>query len=329
MDLHPDKSLFFAINAEDLSPFVLDHGVLVKFSDIYGYLGTPVSNNSVANQVRDHMKSKCRDVTKFSAFLSKHPDAPYSVKKTVWNSAVVSAILYSCETWLTKDLSCASSLYRRTVKELLGVRQSTATNIIIVEAGIPDAKPFILSRQIAFMNKLRSSPSYPGSPVHKAITLAATHQSPMGKYIQYLDTLTLDPLSQSIEDARSHIASSDSSRCLAYASMNPSLSVHPMYSTASVLEHARIATTRLRTTSHSLKVETGRWARIERENRRCLCGAVQDEAHVLLQCPHTAQLRNSYAEKLNLSDISNLMDSSDPYYLSIYCFKVLVLIYDL
>ncbi len=47
-----------------------------------------------------------------------------------------------------------------------------------------------------------------------------------------------------------------------------------------------VACTRIRLSSHRLRVETGRWDRIPFENRTCLCGAVQTEEHVLLNELH-------------------------------------------
>ena len=48
--------------------------------------------------------------------------------------------------------------------------------------------------------------------------------------------------------------------------------------------------------SHNLKIETGRWGRIDRENRTCSCttGGVQDELHVLFNCDLTANIRERY-----------------------------------
>ena len=58
-------------------------------------------------------------------------------------------------------------------------------------------------------------------------------------------------------------------------------------------EHYRIAFTRMRTSSHRLRVETGRWAGIDRERRICKCGeGIGDEEHVLTECKLTQHLRD-------------------------------------
>ena len=59
----------------------------------------------------------------------------------------------------------------------------------------------------------------------------------------------------------------------------------------------RIAFTRLRTSSHRLKIETGRWSRVPREMRVCQCGeGVQTEEHVLVGCNLTKGIQERYGE---------------------------------
>ena len=59
--------------------------------------------------------------------------------------------------------------------------------------------------------------------------------------------------------------------------------------------------------SHNLRIETGRWSRIPRERRVCLCDAtqLQTENHVLISCPLTHNIRANY-QMLDFSDINRL-----------------------
>ena len=86
-------------------------------------------------------------------------------------------------------------------------------------------------------------------------------------------------------------------------------------------EHLRVALTRIRLGSHRLKVETGRWSRIPVEQRLCTCGEVQTEQHVLLSCPLSEPIRETF-RNLNFTDLSILMEGnvSD---LALYCYRVL------
>ena len=83
----------------------------------------------------------------------------------------------------------------------------------------------------------------------------------------------------------------------------------------------RIAFTRIRLSSHRLKIETGRWARIPKQERLCTCGAIQTEQHVLLNCPVTEFLRELFPS-LDFMDLEVLMDSNS-LELVRYCHRVL------
>ena len=77
-----------------------------------------------------------------------------------------------------------------------------------------------------------------------------------------------------------------SSKRITYCQLNPSMSVHRVYTEQGIGEHGRIAFTRLRTSAHRLRIETGRWSRIARENPTCRCDneSVQTEEHVFIHC---------------------------------------------
>ena len=112
------------------------------------------------------------------------------------------------------------------------------------------------------------------------------------------------PISQRVRAA-------DGSRFLMYREINPDLTVHEVYtSRKSLPDYLRIPFTRMRTSSHKLKIETGRWSRTVRDRRLCECGVIQDEQHVLVQCPLTAPLRAQYPEPVTFPAI--LKDVATP-----------------
>ena len=91
--------------------------------------------------------------------------------------------------------------------------------------------------------------------------------------------------------------------------LNPSLEVHEVYrKSVYVPDYLRVCLTRLRLMSHNLKIETGRWSRLPREDRVCQCDriSVQDEKHVLLDCPMSAQVRRRY-QLLPFESVNSLM----------------------
>ena len=92
------------------------------------------------------------------------------------------------------------------------------------------------------------------------------------------------------------IKQSSSTKRMQYCSMNPDLDSPAFYKNDDIQEYQRKEVTRFRLSSHNLKVETGRWGRVVRENRTCICevGRVQDEEHVTTVCGLTRGLREKY-----------------------------------
>ena len=103
---------------------------------------------------------------------------------------------------------------------------------------------------------------------------------------------------------KNKIEQSEGTRYRTYIRINPTLDFHDVYKRKLfVPEHHRMYFTRMRLSSHRLKIETGRWSRLPRERRLCVCGAVQDEEHVLCHCPRTEHLRDSYAGRVEFSQL--------------------------
>ena len=74
-----------------------------------------------------------------------------------------------------------------------------------------------------------------------------------------------------------------------------------------------MALTRLRTSSHRLRIETGRWARTPREQRLCSCGvAIQDERHAIVDCVQVEHIRNKHLHQsaIDFHTFINLMPST-------------------
>ena len=76
---------------------------------------------------------------KFISFVSKNVDFPFWVKKTVFNAALMSSILYGCESWLATSLKPIDLTYRTSqlARVLLGVRPNIAIDLCLVELSMP------------------------------------------------------------------------------------------------------------------------------------------------------------------------------------------------
>ena len=154
--------------------------------------------------------------------------------------------------------------------------------------------------------KKRQRADFPELPVSVALQRAVEANSPMGKYyMQLMDTAP--GANVALGNIRNRVKAVTTIRMMTYTSINPDLSVHPVYDSVVIPEISRISFTRMRLSSHYLHIETGRWSRLPRERRTCICGAIQTEHHVLLHCPETERLRRY---SLQYADMNSLMNSN-------------------
>lgn len=313
MKIHPAKSQYIVINSDDSLPFHVAN-IEIKKTDKYQYLGTWISNASIAEQAKYHLKSKANQTFKFSSFLAKNQDAPFPVKRKVWESALLSSLFYSAETWLTNNLKTAEQVYASTLKQLLSVRTTTCTDLCIIEAGEKGATSLIRDRQRQFLKRLRKRENYHQSHIGKTIQLAISVRSPAG--------LAIDLANQN-QDFADAVRASTSSRRVAYKILNPSLERNTVYSACDIKERYRIAFTRLRLSSHNLASEKGRWSRTPPESRLCLCGDVQNDSHVLLSCPLIVDVKR---ETGCYPDSIDELFQNDPATICRYIFLILELL---
>ena len=189
---------------------------------------------------------------------------------------------------------------------MLAVRQTTCNDIVFLESGETNAAGYISQQQRKFMEKLTGRDSYPGSYIEWVIREAIGCRSPGGIVVKSI--LDQGNAIDGLQNIKNTVLASDSSRRLAYKAMNPSLSVSPVYH-SSIPEYTRQSFTRMRLSSHRLAFEMGRWSRIEPENRRCPCGETQTDAHILLFCDLTADLRQKYG--VRTTSLASLFGGDD------------------
>ena len=132
-------------------------------------------------------------------------------------------------------------------------------------------------------------------PFIKVWTLAEEANTPCAKYVKEL-LQEVDTPQHEMAKVQERIRNSERTKSVTYkAEINPNLKVHNVYSckTSTIPEHHRLAFTQLRLSAHNLAIETGRWSRIPREERLCVCGQIQTENHILAVCEKTEHIRRS------------------------------------
>ena len=113
MKVNSKKTKFFIINGDggDSEPFRVGD-MYIKYCISYVYLGSPFTcDGSVSSGVKLHAKSKLCHVLKFVSFLKKNNDIPFLVKKRVFDAALLSSLVYGCESWVGADMKPVVKLY--------------------------------------------------------------------------------------------------------------------------------------------------------------------------------------------------------------------------
>jgi hypothetical protein len=235
---------------------------------------------------------------------------PFGFKKKVLTAMITASLLYGCESWLTHRVKEVEKLYIAAVKSLLGVRETTRTDTALIESGMPAIGELIKKRTSRFLKKELLSVSDDKTPLAKIYDICKDKRTNGYKYVN--DLMTQSNINDT--SLTEKFATETGTKAITYKKINPTLGVHKIYTSKDYIsERARLSFTRFRLSSHNLKVEPGRWARIDREDRLCECGgAVQDEHHVLFDCPMSDDARRRFGVDSELyDDVGMLMDNLD------------------
>ena len=303
MKVNMSKTKFFAINAGmiEREPFRVGD-LTVSWCDRYVYLGSVfTSDGLVSSAIAAHAQAKMCHILKFISFVNKNNDVSFFVKKKLFNAALMSTILYGCESWINGDLKPIVKLYNWGIKQLLGVRKSTCNDLCYLEVGMPSLKAIVMDKQrIFFLNMWRDRNEMVDDPWVHVVKLTLECNTPTSRYISNLISIEKDDIKEDFQYLKQAVIDSNSSRRQTYKVLNPELSVHDVYiKKINVNDIHRASFTRLRLSAHNLAIETGRWNRRGRgrlpvEERLCPCGQIQTELHVVESCPITHDVRTNY-----------------------------------
>ena len=316
MRINQDKTKFMVINGNSGSraPIVIDNEK-VDNCESYVYLGQVFTQDAkIESVLAIHCKDKYKHVLKFFAFVAKNGNFPVWVKKKVFEAVILSAILYSCESWLSNSVKAIGRLYMSLVKSVLGVRISTPNDLCLIELVYPTVKGRIQQAQSRFFRKIiREREGMVDDPFAQVWKLCLNSQTRAAKYVTELLTES-DIANRDMNDAKRRVINNTGSKFRTYMNINPELSPHQIYSyTGNYYESRRIIFTRLRLSSHGLAIERGRWSRTPRDNRLCVCGQIQTEEHIICECIVSADIRHMYPnEQCYLSTTTDVFLSFGP-----------------
>ena len=78
----------------------------------------------MSSAVKIQAKEKICHVLQFVSFLRKNNDIPFAVKRRVCGAALMSSLLYGCESCVGANLKPVIKLYNWALKQMLGVREN-------------------------------------------------------------------------------------------------------------------------------------------------------------------------------------------------------------
>ena len=297
MVINPGKTKFMVIRGEqnDVRPLTVDD-LVIQNCEEYNYLGCIFTQDGKADStVKSHATAKQPHIMKFVSFLAKNVDFPFWVKRKVLEAALLSSVLYGCESWIRNSCKAMRTPYLTAVKTLLGVRASTPNDMCLIELNMPSLDARVKASQKCFLQKiLADRKGMRDDPFMKIWEICRDSETPGYRYLMDVleggDHEEMDRMSR-VERVRTN----DGSKFRYYCDANPDLTEHNLYK-SNIPEYQRISFSRLRLSSHRLAIETGRWTRppTPREDRLCSCGGVQTEEHIITECEVTENIRKGY-----------------------------------
>jgi hypothetical protein len=151
MQINEAKTKFMALNVpkkdtETLHASSSDRSLLcsIKFTNSYVYLGSTFTQDGrITSAIKAHAQSKRKDLLKLITFTCKNFDAPFCVKRKVFQACFIAALTYGCESWINCSLKPIENLYYGAIKALLSVRSSTCHDLCLTELGLPRLTDYV------------------------------------------------------------------------------------------------------------------------------------------------------------------------------------------
>ena len=254
---------------------------------------SPVTDGSTSTAIRAHARRVTCQALKFIESVDKNNDIPFYIKIVkFFHCALMSSIMYGCESRMDGDVKPVKKLYMWCIKKLLDVRKTTTNDLCLLESGFPPFCALVKAKQRKFFSKLwLERKDMSDDPLSLVIRMSLGYNCNLSRYVKDLMENNVDDVQVAVNKLKEKVRASTSSRYVLHCSLNPKLCVHEIYKLKRyyINEIQRISWTKLRLSAHSLAIEQGRWNRRGRgrlpvEERLCSCGQIQSEQHVLEQC---------------------------------------------
>ena len=225
-------------------------------------------------------------------------------------------LLYGSEIWGFENIKLIEQFHLKFCKRVLSVRNSTPNFMVLGELGRYPLEVRVKLRMVSFWIKLLQNESKLSSILYRLMLSLSKKTKYTFKWIKYVESIFNDIgmgyifqnqigycnsglIKQILSDQFVQKWVGDienSSRGLFYSSFKTNFCLEKYL--LRLGESNRLWLTKLRTSNLRLPIETGRWYKIPREDRKChLCNnGLGDEYHIFFICKHDSiiELRNKY-----------------------------------
>ena len=293
-----------------LSPLEIKENLTLKSVDPvkgYKYIGTVMyPTNDVADIIQRNVNKRIVNFVKFQAWLSVNEHTPIDVKLNVYDSCALGAVLDGSESW--GDITCIKQTLLENeltaLRSIMKVKKGTTIDLIYHELNRCSIVAKILDRQYNFHQKLTRLTT-DNAIVKVIIDKFNGHSS----RLLYYQNLRSNNGLREMEERKQRILSSPNSLCQYYCELD--LQNRSIIYSSMLSDFFRVVITRWRLSNHSLNIETGRYTKPKtpRENRVCsMCMVVEDEQHVIYECPRYSELRKQYEHLVTDNDIKAFLN---------------------
>ena len=324
---------------------------IIQNTNEYKYLGFTFSCSGSDNKGINILLNQAKKAWySIQQLLSKSKNKSIKTYIHLFETQVKPIMLYACEAWMDSlkhekninDMLCKNNLenfHICVLKRLLGVHKKTTNISILLETG---THPITLSahiQSIKYFFRLPTTAKNSLLGIYYMKEKESTSQTDnFMKYIKCkLTTIGMTNIwneqiiqgkdfskdSKSIANIKTRLkdissqtlisALSENTGKLTFLQQTKSTHNFETYLNINNFENRR-AISKLRTSSHKLEIETGRWNNIQRDQRRCKNCAmdkVEDENHFLFECQMHQKTRREFFDTIKQNMNMDLSLSSN------------------
>ena len=293
---------------------------LLEVVDNFKYLGTMFYKNGGWNRTQKYLSDYGSFAFHNLNRLFQNITLSDTEKFKLFDCLVGSVLSYASEVWSFHKAPDVERLHTRFCRNILGVKKSTSLSALYCELG---RKPLIVFRKLRIIRYwikvirsdnplLRNTYNMLADDAINNVTYNGNnwaynvknilHNLGLGYIWENQNTIEHVPypvIKQRIFDSVNQelmMSINTSTKLQMYSSFKSDTAYEPYLSKIRNRKY-KFALSRLRLTSHSLAVETGRYNGTPREERMCIkcnMNSIENEYHFLLVCPHYTDIRRKY-----------------------------------